>query len=1112
MAKRTKSAPSPANTPTLHRFFSPVQTSGAKYDRPNSVAGAPASAATPEPAARKENQAADDDDDVPITQVKKSKRIIVSDDEDDNDNDVVQIDELPSPRPLKKRTPLSDETLSTPSHKRVRGLDDFRTPSKPAQDLLSSVKASPALASLDSMTFSTLSSSASASRKVDFADNGRKSSVPRAAKSAVDTDSRPSWQVNPRDKKGRTRDDPNYDPTTIMVPTAALDKMSPGQRQYWTIKSTNYDTVLFFKIGKFYELYDDDALVGVKELGLLLMKGDRPHAGFPERCFDRHAETLVNRGFKIGRVEQMETPNELKERNQSTGSKSKVVNRELCSVLTKGTLVDSNMIGHPNTSYLLAVCESKGSVEYGICLCDTSTAQFQIGSFNDDSQRTRLRTLLASAAPVEVLYPAQGLSSVTSSILKKDLPHDVIRNPLRNAAELTDSVTASEKIQEYFPSGKLPDIVSSSGDLALLALGATVFYLKRCLLDQEIVPIGTFVHYDPNDMDPRFMALDGQTLTNLEIVQNSEGGTQGSLLEFVNHCVSPFGSRRIREWIIRPLARPKDITCRLDAVDDLIRETSARDGFRAALRKLPDLGRMLSRIHAYSFGRDSKAVMYENVGAAKLKVFLGVLDGLREASSLIPKFLDESTSIVSPLLKSLLTTGDGFPDMTEKLRYFENAFDIAAARRDGFIVPAEGVDSDYDDAEREIRNAEERLQAILKETRKDLRDSSIKFVDKNRERYQLEISESTISRLGGLSDDYEQVSQRKGFIRYYTADIKDAVFQFDRATEKRTSALSGVMRRLFAQFCGDFALWTSAVSVLAELDCLCSLALTSEAAPDGGVMCRPEFVDPVEEGAAVLSLRRARHPSLTMSSNATFIPNDTIVGCEENPAAFVLVTGPNMGGKSTLLRQTCLCVILSHLGCYVPAESCLLTPVDRIFTRVGACDRILAGQSTFYVELEETATILRHATRRSLVILDELGRGTSTFDGTAIAYAVARHLSHEIRCRTLFATHYHVLSEEFAEDEAVSAYYMASQLDTTTNTVTFLYKFVPGVCPGSFGINVAKMAGLPDDVVSLAEAMAKQFEDAVTSAHGKSVAMQLRRCLKQSDVEGIRSLIKGLRV
>jgi len=295
------------------------------------------------------------------------------------------------------------------------------------------------------------------------------------------------------------------------------------------------------------------------------------------------------------------------------------------------------------------------------------------------------------------------------------------------------------------------------------------------------------------------------------------------------------------------------------------------------------------------------------------------------------------------------------------------------------------------------------------------------------------------------------------------------VTRLQEARETKNAIMKGLKGRLYTKFDENYKDWLKAVKIIAELDCLCSLSKSSSAI--GSPSCRPEFV---EEEQSVLELEGLRHPCVIPGIASDFIPNDTVLGGES--PNLILLTGPNMGGKSTLLRQTCVAVIMAQLGCYVPAEKCRLTPFDRIFTRIGANDNILAGQSTFMVELSETSKILAEATERSMVILDELGRGTSTFDGYAIAYSVLHELSTRIGCLGLFSTHYGTLTSEFERDPNVALKHMACQVDQVNREVTFLYKLVEGVCEKSYGMNVAHMAGVPRSIVERAESMANAFE------------------------------------
>eukprot|EP00842_Homolaphlyctis_polyrhiza_P001905 jgi/Hompol1/2715/HPOL_006146-RA len=303
------------------------------------------------------------------------------------------------------------------------------------------------------------------------------------------------------------------------------------------------------------------------------------------------------------------------------------------------------------------------------------------------------------------------------------------------------------------------------------------------------------------------------------------------------------------------------------------------------------------------------------------------------------------------------------------------------------------------------------------------------------------------------------MSKTQSVNRYYTPRIRDLVTEILEAREIREEVMRNIKSRMFEKFDADYTAWMTAIRSIAQLDCLISLALCRQRMPEP--VCRPQFV---ESGPSVLEVEELRHPCIMQTSTNHFIPNDTMLGGPKGSATMILLTGPNMGGKSTLLRQTCIAVIMAQMGCYVPARKCRLTPFDRIFTRIGANDNIMAGQSTFMVELSETSKIIREATPRSLVILDELGRGTSTFDGYAIAFAVLQHLVTRVRCLGLFSTHYGTLTSEFESNPLVALMYMSFFADEANRQVTFLYKLANGSCPKSFGMNVATMADVPSAV------------------------------------------------
>lgn len=377
----------------------------------------------------------------------------------------------------------------------------------------------------------------------------------------------------------------------------------------------------------------------------------------------------------------------------------------------------------------------------------------------------------------------------------------------------------------------------------------------------------------------------------------------------------------------------------------------------------------------------------------------------------------------------------------------------------------------------------------------------------------MEIPEEALRR---QPSEYEVKSKKKGYKRFHTPFIRKLLKELIVAEERKKTALVDQMRRIFNQFASRESMWLKAIECLSTLDCLLSLAAVS-AYGDG--YTRPIVYHSTNPA---LEIRDGIHPCVSKTfDNGEFIPNDTVLGdctkqnhplhdSEDPVARMTLLSGPNMGGKSTLLRQNCILVLMAQIGCFVPASKCLFTPVDRIFTRIGASDRILEGQSTFYVELAETATILNCATTHSLVILDELGRGTSTFDGTAIAYSVVEHLVREIGCRAMFATHYHSLVEEYVYDPKVALGHMDCTVNADESKVTFLYKLVEGMCPKSYGINVARLAGLPEEVITHAAKKSHEFEQALlqfskqSDTLAKSTYQTLQELAKTSEPDVIR--------
>ena len=622
------------------------------------------------------------------------------------------------------------------------------------------------------------------------------------------------------------------------------------------------------------------------------------------------------------------------------------------------------------------------------------------------------------------------------------------------------------------------------------------------------------------------MVLDGNTLVNLDLLENAhDGGRKGTLLALVDTTTTAMGRRRFRQWLAAPLLRARDVADRTDAVENLMAGVAEAPPPRApgapplvdaawlktlrdAMRGLPDLDRLLARVAGMGSAAlardhpDAKAIYYEVALHDKRKVsdFQAAVRSFRAANAVRALFHAKAPGggqgallpgVVAPMLRRAAHAA--FPDLAPLLAFFDSAYESSdggaaaagkakpkakdyAAGGAASIVPARGTDAEYDAAVADAAAAVRELEAYLVAQKAALRCAALEWTHgaKAELRFQLTVPDGVAKSLGA---SYALLSKTKKVWRYHTPTIERHLAALLAAEARRDAAVKDGLRRLFARFYADAPAWHAAAKAVATLDCLVALADWS-AKGDGGAMCRAELlVDAGGDGAPAPPLRLdgARHPAVARAlatggalaatldacgGSTTFIPNSVELG--GGAAGTILLTGPNMGGKSTYLRTACTAVVLAQLGAYVPAARAALAPVDRIFTRVGASDRILAGQSTFFVELAETAVILKHATRASLVVLDELGRGTSTFDGVALAFAVTQHLTTAVRARTLFATHYHTLCDDFAHEPAVALGHMDALIDEGADgappKVTFLYTFAPGACPKSYGLNSAARA------------------------------------------------------
>lgn len=910
---------------------------------------------------------------------------------------------------------------------------------------------------------------------------------PRTSKRAPDVDSKgkkPKDKAHMKDPEQRypwlepanitdidrnPPDHPDYDPTTVFVPKHAMAKFSPFEKQYWAIKQKFWDTIVFFKKGKFYELYEHDATIGHQLFDWKLT--DRVNmrmVGVPEAHLDTWATKFVAKGYKIARVDQVESAlgKEMRERDNKDSAqavKDKVINRELACVLTRGTLVDPGMLQDDMSTYCVAIKESEeeGNPAFGIAFVDTASAQFFLTDFVDDANMTKFETFIAQIRPRELLVEkssttdsTKGMSSNAMRILKNSVGPTTLWNHLKPGREFWTADTACKELDasRYFENMEgdnieaWPQPLRQARDKELLmsAFGALIQYLRTLKIERELITLGNVSWYDPI-RSAGTLVLDGKTLINLEIFANSfDGSADGTLFSLLNRCITPFGKREFQRWVCHPLMDAKRINARLDAVESLNADTTLRDQFTSQLAKLPDLERMISRIHA---------------GSCRAQDFVRVLDGFEqiEYTMGLLRAAGSGDGVISNLISKM-------PDMEELLTKWNAAFDHAKAKEAGLLIPERGVEKDFDESQELIESILADLERLLKKTRKDLGSNDIVYRDNGKEIYQLEVP----VKVKNVPKNWDQMSATQKVKRYYNADLRKLVRQLQEAQEMHGQIVKEVSGRFFKSFDKDYSTWLAAVRTVAQLDCLICLAKASSAL--GEPACRPDLV---EDERTVIEFEDLRHPC--MLPNVTdFIPNDVKLGGDT--ANISLLTGANAAGKSTILRMTCIAVIMAQIGCYVPAQSARFTPIDRIMSRLGAQDNIFAAQSTFFVELAETKKILAEATSRSLVILDELGRGTSSYDGVAVAQAVLHHVATHIGCVGFFATHYHSLASEFAAHPEVRNRRMRIHVDDANRRITFLYKLEDGVAEGSFGMHCASMCGIPMKVVEEAEVAAKKWE------------------------------------
>uniref|UniRef100_V5EJI3 DNA mismatch repair proteins mutS family domain-containing protein n=1 Tax=Kalmanozyma brasiliensis (strain GHG001) TaxID=1365824 RepID=V5EJI3_KALBG len=887
-----------------------------------------------------------------------------------------------------------------------------------------------------------------------------------------------SFLLDLRDKDGNRPGDAEYDSRTVYIPKSAWKDFTPFEKQFWEIKQNHWDTVLFFQKGKFYELYEEDALIGHREFDLKLTdRVKMKMVGVPEASFDIFAAKFLALGYKVGRVDQTETAvaKGMRVGERSRGGGSEIVNRELRHVLTSGTIVDASSLPDDLNSYCVSIKESaeagRNGPIFGVCTLDAATAEFNLTEFEDDESRTRLETLLRSLRLKEVLHEKAGLTAPTMRVLRGTVPTTAQITMLKPGVEFLEHDTTLRKLNALFnpevdaearlesldpvdPS-LLPDGIASMVDrpCAMSALGGMLVYLAQLNLDRDLCSSRNFNIFDPLRQD-KCLVLDAQSLTHLNVLQNDEGTDEGTLHRLLNRAVTPFGKRLFKIWLVAPLATADAIRARQDAVEDLLKNPCFGDEFETFGKSLPDIERIVPRVRAGNCRpRDFTAV---------LKALVRFEKAVKELRAQCEGF---ETNVIVDLLQSI-------PPVSTMARELQSSFKIT---EDGSFTPIEGAFEPYDRAETGIAEVEAQLEHEIESYRKQLKLNSSKCAWKHlgtKDIFQIEVPTAT-----KVPSNWTKLSGTKDRNRWYSPKVRDLVQDIKEARETRLAALKQFHQTLFTGFSEQSDVFLQAVKTVAEIDCLLSLAKASYAI--GEPSCRPELVD---HETALVEFEELRHPCIA-GDNVEFIPNDIRLGGQNDEV--VILTGGNMAGKSTTARTSATGVILAQLGCRVPAASARLSPVDRIASRMGANDQIFRNNSTFMVEMLEASRIINECTPRSLVIMDELGRGTSTFDGQAIAFAVLHHLVSRTRCLTFFLTHYTNLAYDFDSYSRVSNKHMQVLVDDAKREVIFTYRLVDGIAESSYGTQVAALAGVPYEICDRAAAVSKQFAEATKASQAE---------------------------
>jgi DNA mismatch repair protein MutS len=824
---------------------------------------------------------------------------------------------------------------------------------------------------------------------------------------------------------------------------------TPMLRQYQELKQQHPGAFLFFRMGDFYELFFDDAVNGSREMQITLTARQKdsanpiPMCGVPHHSAANYIARLVRKGYRVAICEQTEDPSKTK----------KLVRREVVRVVTPGTPIDPQLLDARESVYLAAVCVAGETV--GAAFLDISTGEFRVTQESGRDSWTRIRADLESYAPRELLFPVSLGALIRTGLLGRAQTAPL---PLASDSSGVNEVSAHEygfdatltAIEDWqwqrddcysllinqFKVRTLDGYGLARKDEAIRAAGACLRYAQETQR-AAAAHVTDLVYFEPQD----HLVLDSVTVRNLELVESLAGGSGRSLLQVIDETVTGMGARLLRSWLLRPCVKRGEVEARFGAVQELFASHMRRDKLRALLKEVSDLERVVGRI---------------SLGSATPRDLCAMLRSLDQ----VPAIREVLSGLPSSLLEVLSENTDELPDVRALIAKAIDD-DPPAKVVDGGVI-RDGYSPELDELRSVSRNAKQIIATLeaTERTRSGINNLRIRF--NGVFGYFIEVSKANAAR---VPVEYERRQTLANAERFTTPELRDWEKKVLGAEER----IIQLETEFFAEVCRQIAAETKRIQMtartLAALDALGSFAETA---------ARRRYVRPELHDGDQLEIIQGRHPVIEAFIDEPFVPNSIYLN--NSTDRLLIITGPNMGGKSTVLRQAAIICILAQTGCFVPAERARLPLLDRIWTRVGASDDLTRGRSTFMVEMTETAAILHSATPRSLVLLDEIGRGTATFDGLSIAWAVAEYLhnSAEHAAKTLFATHYHELTE-LAEHLPGAQNYQITATERE-GEVVFLHRLERGRASKSYGIEVARLAGLPPAVLANAREVLARLE------------------------------------